>query len=133
MKRKLMSMLLLMSVIFTSLGGVVYAHDEAIEWADNPNSWRYSLSYQGRGWSVSWDRCDWNDYVFRINKNFSAEPSKYRLHSSNSSVRSAFNGKTVQGYNLETSRDAYLCTGTRDTSTAGGASNIQSNLFVWVQ
>lgn len=121
--------LLLTVVVLATFVGVAYAASQPIEWADNPNSYRYYLSYAGRGYGA----CDWNDYGFRINKSFSADPEKYRLHSFNGQVANVFRNKSVIGHNLETPNDAYLCTGLWDTLNAGGAGNVASNLFVWVQ
>lgn len=129
MKRKLTAALLFAVVASLLVVGVVLANDQPVEWADNPNSWRYSLDYMGMGYS----NCDWNDYGFELVKSFSADPENYRLNASNGTVASAFDDKSVIGYQLETASDAYICTGFTDTWNAGGPGNVESYLFVWVQ
>ncbi len=129
MKRKLLTALLVTVVAMFALVGVVYAASQPVEWVSNPNQWRYYLSYLGWGYGD----CDWNDYAFRINKTFSADPNNYRIYSFNGDVQGAFSGKSPIGHNLETPYDAYLCTGFTDTWSAGGPTNVANHLFVWVQ
>ncbi len=129
MKKRLMAALLLVAVALTTVVGVAYAVTQPVEWADNPNSWRYSLDYMGMGYA----ECDWNDYGFELVKTFSADPERYRIYSFNSQVANAFRNKSVMGYQLETPYDAYICTGFTDTWNAGGPGNVESYLFVWVQ
>lgn len=129
MKQKLLAALLLVAVVSAMVVGVASAHTEAIEWMDNPNSWRYSLDYIGIGYGD----CDDNDRAFAIVKTFSADPANYRLNSTNWLVTQAFQGKSPYGHNLETAYDAYMCVGLTEVVLAGGVPNIENNLFVWVQ
>jgi hypothetical protein len=126
---KLMVAMLIVVCASVVTVGSVYALDQPVEWADNPGSARYSLSSLGR----SYGNCDWHDYGFRLVKNFSADPERYRLNATSSQVAAAFRGKSVIGYQLETPYDAYICTGFRDTWRAGGPGNVASHLFVWIQ
>lgn len=135
MKRKLMTALLIAVIAIASISSValaVGADDQPVEWEGNPGSLRWSLSYAGQGIFLGWDECDWNDYVFYVNKNASADPDRYRIYSFNSQVQSAFSGKSPIGHGLQ-GTNPYLCLGFTDTLNAGGTGNVASNLFVWVK
>jgi hypothetical protein len=96
------------------------------------SNWRGSLTSIGQGWLVDNDKCDNNDYVMKINKNFSADPDKFRIYSNNSTVQSALSGKSPIGYNLD-GTTPYLCIGYRDTWKAGGPFKVADNVYLWVQ
>ena len=134
MLRKAMSVLIVLAIAITTFSTSVHAGGDSqpVEWADNPGSYRWSLTYLGRGWSINGDQCDWNDYIYRVNKNASADSDRYRIFSFNSQVAGAFRGKSPIGHALNTSTP-YLCLGASSVSDAGGSGNVQSHLIVWVQ
>lgn len=129
MKKLLMAAMFIATLAFTIAVDVAYAVSQPVEWMHNPNSWRYSLDYLGMGYA----ECDTFDYGFRLIKTFSADPERYRIYSFNSRVAGVFHGKSPLGHQLETTLDAYICIGFKDTWNAGGPENVESYLFVWVQ
>ncbi|MEM2111477.1 MAG: hypothetical protein QXX08_06330 [Candidatus Bathyarchaeia archaeon] len=134
MRRKLMAILFLVTIALAALTSIAYAgaDSQPVEWIDNPGYLRWSLRYLGPGWMVWGDKCDWNDYVFRINKNASADPDRYRIFSYDSKVANAFRDKSPMGHLLN-STQPYLCLGYGDTVNAGGPYRVWNYLFVWVQ
>lgn len=119
------------SLLIVPLAQAAGAGSQPVEWESGSN-YRAPLSFLGQGWQISGDKCDLNDYVMRVNKNYSADPNRFRIYSYKSQVQSVFSGKTVIGHNLD-GTSAYLCLGFRNTLSAGGPVNVASNLFVWVK
>ena len=134
LKKRVSIALLLATILTVVVVGIVFAGstDQPVEWQVNPSSYRWTLTSVGQGWLVTGDRCDSNDYVFKVNKTASTEPDRLRIYSFDSKVQSGFTNTSPMGYNLlETS--PYLCLGYRNTRNAGGPMNVQSKLFVWIQ
>lgn len=135
MSRKLLKALTLVVVITLLVVPLAYAAgsgSQPVEWQSGSSNFRASLTSLGQGWLVSGDKCDSNDYVMRINKNFSADPDRFRIYSYNSKVQSAFSGKSPIGHNLD-GTSAYLCLGFRDTWNGGGPFPVAANMFVWIK
>jgi len=128
-----LALVVVFALLATHVAYAVGAANQPVEWANNPGTFRASLTSLGQGWLVSGDRCDNNDYVMRINKNFSADPDRFRIYSYNSTVQNGFTNKSPMGYNLSGTSTSYLCLGFRDTWNGGGPLHVARNMFVWVK
>jgi len=132
-RKLLITMMLVLTFTMLTVRSVsaIGSDSQPVEWAIGSN-YRASLTSLGMGWLVIGDKCDSNDYVMRINKNYSADPDRFRIYSYDSKVQGAFSGKSPIGHNLS-GTSAYLCLGYRDTWNGGGPLNVASKLFVWVK
>ena len=94
----------------------------------------FSLTYLGRGWQA-W-RCDWNDYVFRINVNRSYPGSDWKMYSNVNLYRRVPSGRPVYGFKLG-GTDAHLCIGSSEFDrnkypyTYWTVENVQRYVYTW--
>jgi hypothetical protein len=96
----------------------------------------FSLTYAGRGFSHWWDRCDWNDYIFRINVYRSYPGSDWKMYSGYSRFRNTPSGRAPYGHNLDSS-NAHVCFGATEFDpgrypyTYWTTSNVQYYVYTW--
>jgi len=130
------ALLLVVSMILVRTAPVFAfgASDQPIEWGDTSSpTWRFSLQYLGWMKGCKKDAPDNWDHAFRLVGNFSADPDRMRMGSSNWLIRWKWSGHTFMGYNLTDVNNKRVCIGNSDFFAVTGATLIQNTAFVYIQ